>query len=67
MCIRDRVKVAVPALQAGQFASLTPTIILHKETAATKIVVDPQESTNTENKEGFEENTTDYYYYTTGK
>ena len=61
------VKVAVPALQAGQFASLTPTIILQKETAETKIVVDPQESTNTENKEGFEDNTTDYYYYTTGK
>ena len=53
------VKVAVPALQAGQFASLTPTIILQKETAETKIVVDPQESTNTENKEGFEDNTTD--------
>lgn len=61
------VKVAVPALQAGQFASLTPTIILQKETAETKIVVDPQESTNTENKEDFEDNTTDYYYYTTGK
>ena len=30
------VKVAVPALQAGQFASLTPTIILQKETAETK-------------------------------
>lgn len=62
------VKVAVPELQAGQFASLTPTIILQKETAETKIVVDPQEEpANTENKEGFEDNTTDYYYYTTGK
>lgn len=34
------VKVDVPELQAGQFASLTPTIILQKETAETKIEVE---------------------------
>lgn len=34
------VKVNVPALQAGQFASLTPTIILQDENAETKIVAE---------------------------
>lgn len=36
------VTVKVPALQAGQFASLTPTIILQDENAETKIVAVPQ-------------------------
>lgn len=64
------VKVAVPALQAGQFASLNPTIVLQKETeesGETKIVVDPKETTKTDEKQGTQDNTTDYYYYTTGK
>lgn len=39
------VKVNVPALQAGQFASVTPTIILQEEDAETKIVAVPQEPT----------------------
>ena len=43
MFIRDRsatVTVKVPALQAGQFATLTPTIILQEEDAETKIVAE---------------------------
>lgn len=39
------VKVNVPALQAGQFASVTPTIILQEEDAETKIVAVPQKPT----------------------
>lgn len=37
------VKVNVPALQAGQFASVTPTIILQEEDAETEIVAVPQD------------------------
>ena len=61
------VKVDVPELQAGQFASLTPTIILQKETAETKIEV---EESTTEKKESVDgknavANPSDYWLTTT--
>lgn len=39
------VTVKVPALKAGQFAAMTPTIILQEETAETKIVVVQEDPT----------------------
>ena len=45
------VTVKVPALQAGQFATLTPTIILQEEDAETKIVAVPTTSTDEKTKE----------------
>lgn len=39
------VKVNVPALQAGQFASLTPTIILQEENSETQIVAESTKTT----------------------
>jgi hypothetical protein len=61
------VKVDVPELQAGQFASLTPTIILQKETAETKIEV---EESTTDKKEPVDgknavANPSDYWLTTT--
>lgn len=66
--ISTEVKVNVPALQAGQFATLTPTIILQKESPETSIfplvvgtVVQPSD------KAAELKNTTDHWYSTTVK
>lgn len=61
------VKVAVPALQAGQFASLTPTIILQKENAGTKIEKVETSTTGEEPKDGDKvvTNPSDYWLTTT--
>lgn len=61
------VKVAVPALQAGQFASLTPTIILQKENPATTVVVDPIKTDRDQPESEDAINTTNYWYTTTAK
>ncbi|TCO89747.1 uncharacterized protein DUF3869 [Bacteroides heparinolyticus] len=64
------VKVAVPALQAGQFATLTPTIILQKKTPETKIEISQVVDTSVpepSNKSAELTNTTDYWYSTTVK
>jgi len=60
------VKVSVPALQAGQFATLTPTIILQK---VTKIEVSEVKKTEELKSEKGKDltNTTDYWYSTTVK
>ncbi|AVM56696.1 hypothetical protein C3V43_02090 [Bacteroides heparinolyticus] len=68
--ISAEVKVAVPALQAGQFATLTPTIILQKKTPETKVEIsqvigEPVESKPEKGKDLT--NTTDYWYSTTVK
>lgn len=63
------VKVAVPALQAGQFATLTPTIILQKKTPETKVEISQvmgEEKLETEKGKDLT-NTTDYWYSTTVK
>lgn len=61
------VKVIVPALQAGQFASLTPTIILQKETAETKIEKVETSTTDEESIDGKNAvaNPSDYWLTTT--
>lgn len=66
--ISTEVKVNVPALQAGQFATLTPTIILQKESPETSIfplvvgtMVQPSD------KAAELKNTTDHWYSTTVK
>lgn len=63
------VKVIVPALQAGQFASLTPTIILQKEAPETKIEMNETATTQEVSKDGNKEvpNPTDYLVTTTVK
>lgn len=64
--ISAEVKVAVPALQAGQFATLTPTIMLQKKTPETKIEIYQVTSTEEQKTEKVKEltNTTDYWYST---
>lgn len=67
--ISAEVKVAVPALQAGQFATLTPTIILQKKTPETKVEISQvmgEEKLETEKGKDLT-NTTDYWYSTTVK
>ena len=61
------VKVDVPELQAGQFASLTPTIILQKETAETKIEVEESTTDKKESVDGKNAvaNPSDYWLTTT--
>lgn len=56
------VTVKVPALQAGQFATLTPTIILQEEDAETKIVAVPTTSTDEKTKEKVWDNYKLYWY-----
>lgn len=56
------VTVKVPALQAGQFATLTPTIILQEEDAETKIVAVPTTSTDEKTKEKVWDNYELYWY-----
>lgn len=56
------ITVKVPALQAGQFATLTPTIILQEEDAETKIVAVPTTSTNEKTKEKVWDNYELYWY-----
>ncbi|MCI6211714.1 DUF3869 domain-containing protein [Bacteroides heparinolyticus] len=60
------VKVAIPALQAGQFATLTPTIMLQKKTPETKIEILQVTGTEELKTEKGKEltNTTDYWYST---
>ncbi|RRD90277.1 DUF3869 domain-containing protein [Bacteroides heparinolyticus] len=64
------VKVAIPALQAGQFATLTPTIMLQKKTPETKVEifqVAGDAVTVPSEKVGESVNATDYWYSTTAK
>lgn len=56
------ITVKVPTLQAGQFATLTPTIILQEEDAETKIVAVPATSTNEKTKEKVWDNYELYCY-----
>lgn len=62
--LTTKVTVKIPALQAGQFATLTPTIILQK---ITTIVADPQETTDVKKETGNVDNTSNYWYYTNVK
>ncbi len=68
--ISAEVKVAVPALQAGQFATLTPTIILQKKAPETKVEilqVAGEAVTIPSEKIGECVNATDYWFSTTAK
>lgn len=56
------VKVNVPALQAGQFASLTPTIILQDEDAETQIVAETTVSKDEKTKEKIWDNYELFWY-----
>lgn len=56
------VTVKVPALQAGQYASLTPTIILQEKDAPTQVVAEPTTTANEDSKEKVWDNYELYWY-----
>ena len=65
--LTNTVTVSVPALEAGQYTTLTPTIILMDAVEEPVITVVPSVtgSTEIEGKSGYEDNVSDYWYYTT--
>lgn len=62
--VSSTVNVLIPALKAGQFATITPTIILQAKGSEISYEDSPQASTIEEETIGYVENATDFYWTT---
>lgn len=66
--LESTVTVSVPALEAGEYTTLTPTIILMDAIEYPVVTVESEvtkDVTNENNVEAFEDNVSDYWYNTT--
>lgn len=62
--VSSEVKVVIPALKAGQFATITPTIMLQAKGCEITYVEEPKSEENEEDGSGYVENATDFYWIT---
>lgn len=62
--VSSKVNVVIPALKAGQFATITPTIMLQAKGCEIAYEEDPSSIETEEDGSGYVENATDFYWIT---